>query len=118
MLNINTAIHSLISGLTDKVYFNVVNENVALPRVVLNRNLNVDYSKDGYSSITNIVTIIIMGVNYTESLTLANSINSILLYYRGIVNGIEIKDVSLDTCDENWSEDCYKQILTYKIIAR
>ncbi len=123
MINISKAIYYLlvnssVTGYTGtRIYPIVMPENTPFPMVVYERRTNPEYSKDDavLKLTTGIITVI--SDDYTESIDLANAVNSALENYNGIVSGIDVKDIMLESVDEIYANGAYMQKLVYNILS-
>lgn len=123
MINISKAIYYLlanssVTGYTGtRIYPIVMPENTPYPMVVYERRTNPEYSKDDavLKLTTGIITVI--SDDYTESIDLANAVNSALENYNGVVSGIDVKDIMLESVDEIYVNGAYMQKLVYNILS-
>lgn len=123
MINISKAIYYLlanssVTGYTGtRIYPIVMPENTPFPMVVYERRTNPEYSKDDavLKLTTGIITVI--SDDYTESIDLANAVNSALENYNGVVSGIDVKDIMLESVDEIYANGAYMQKLVYNILS-
>lgn len=123
MINISKAIYYLlanssVTGYTGtRIYPIVMPENTPFPMVVYERRTNPEYSKDDavLKLTTGIITVI--SDDYTESINLANAVNTALENYNGVVSGIDVKDIMLDSVDEIFANGAYMQKLVYNILS-
>lgn len=123
MINISKAIYYLlanssVTGYTGtRIYPIVMPENTPFPMVVYERRTNPEYSKDDavLKLTTGIITVI--SDDYTESINIANAVNSALENYNGVVSGIDVKDIMLDSVDEIFANGAYMQKLVYNILS-
>lgn len=123
MINISKAIYYLLANSSvtghtgTRIYPIVMPENTPYPMVVYERRTNPEYSKDDavLKLTTGIITVI--SDDYTESIDLANAVNSALENYNGVVSGIDVKDIMLESVDEIYFNGAYMQKLVYNILS-
>lgn len=124
ILQIGKAIYSLLTEneelnnlINKKVYPLIANVNTTFPFIVYRRSgIDSVSSKDRLiNRERGNIDLIIASDTYNESIEIAEKVNKALIHKRGLVAGINIKDIELVNASEDFIEDTFIQELTYKI---
>lgn len=118
MIDIGKVIYKRLSDNGITSYPIVAPENSTLPLVIYERNFNYQDSKDGISNSNSSVDIFVVTADYKEGITLANTIDDILLATNGTVSDINVIDVDLMAGAEIYAEGIYIQKITYNLKTR
>lgn len=123
-ISIGKAIYSLLSQNQEleeligekKIFPLIVNSDTRLPFVVYKRlSSNPYFSKDLYSEVEE--QFVIVTEKYSEGIDIAELVNTIILQSNGnTYNGLTIDKVEQTSVEEDFNEESFVQILTYKFI--
>lgn len=119
MISIGKAINSILVNVPDlvssRVYPQIAPENCKLPFIVYDReNVTPLYTKDGLAGNETSVTVYVLADNYSNSIGLAEKVRTALEKLNTSVNGITIKDSTLEDVSEDYNEFAFLQILKFK----
>lgn len=114
-LYIGKAVFEIIGDILP-VYPIIADHGTEYPFAVYRRSsLAVGNTKDIYNVYEHpVLEIAIASTDYDESIELANKVKSRLEHHRYSNFGVHIMDCSLLDASENWNNDAYIQILTFK----
>jgi hypothetical protein len=125
MINLNKAIYSLLStysAVTQYVTSGniqplILSENTTLPAIVYTRSSDFSGTKDSRNMATSDVNITVLADSYKETIDISEQVNNRLNNFRGQINGINIRDFSLISVNEQYNENVYKQNLIYSVLS-
>ena len=83
-------------------------------RTALGENLTKDLRTDGYIEYAT-VELVIASTKYSDSIRLAQEAKTKLEATKGNIDGVKINDIRMISATENWGNDAYMQIMTYRI---
>lgn len=114
ILRNNTSITDLVD---DKIFPLVAHLGTTYPFITYIRSsvLPADTKDKFICGEISTVQISCVSNDYEESVKLANVVQDALNGKEGIYNGVEIKDIKFDSITEDFIDDAYIQIITYKI---
>ena len=115
LLKANTGITKIVGQNIFPVIVPQTNPPITSPCIVIRRNFNTNYTKDGQALNNSTVEVSILSADYNDTITLAILIDNTLNYYRRDVAINTIVDCRLVDCNELWQEDSFIQNLTYAI---
>ena len=122
-LLIGKAIYSILTGNTlvysgvgTKIYPIFAPDETLVPFIVYERkNINTFYTKDGPSYDECSVVINIVSENYTECITIANSVRNALEWINGTYGGINVSQSLLTNASETYGIDGFITTLEFSI---
>lgn len=124
ILKVGKIFKSLITGMEGvnkkikgRVFPSVADENTPFPYIVYNRtSTQFEATKDSYSQFrTASVDLIVCGSAYTQSLDIAYAIADNMPSGDIVVDEFDISEIKLVSASEQYSNDCFIQVLTYNI---
>lgn len=106
----NVLLDELLSGRT---YNLILPEGCQLPCVVFEREGDALQSKDG-KGISNVnLTVNVLAETYSQSIEVANIINSILNGFSGLIGATRVHNINIQSVSEDFINDTFIQILNY-----
>jgi hypothetical protein len=115
ILKVGKAVYSLLKDIAP-VFPLVADEGTKYPFIVYKRtSTNTLNSKDVYNfQELAMIELNIAAEDYEGSVSLAEKVKEKLEHYRGQVEGITIRGISMTDSSEDWMNDCYAQRLMFE----
>ena len=120
MIKIGQCVYYLLSGDTSikgyvgtKIFPIVVPEKTEAPFIVYERRGDLDYNKDSVGLYRTLVDVTVVSEGYTDGINITDRVKEVLENYKGILFGINIRDVELYNIDEGWSDGLYAQKISF-----
>lgn len=124
MITIGKAIYSILSSnvtvsgyVGTKIFPVIIPAETQLPTIIYERSAVSDYTRDQLNGYINTIDITVISDNYTEAINIADAVYNALKSYKGLVLGINIVDVRIDSIAEIYAEESYMQKLSFTVRA-
>lgn len=124
ILQVGKVIYSLLTGNAEitklvgkKIYPLIADFSTTFPFIVYKRDsIDEATSKDRLINKQGAtVTVVVASDKYNNSIEVAQTVIDALRNKRGLIAGINVKDISLLGADEDYIDDTYIQRLSFKI---
>lgn len=105
-------IHKVVGN---KIYPLIADATTTYPFIMYRRTRLIPENNKDYTNESVLCEVFVIADNYKESVELAELVRKALEHKSGLISGIDVEDIILEDCSEEYIDNSFLQSMNFKI---